>query len=350
MRVAIVGSGIAGLAAAHALSGAHALTHDVVMYEAAPRAGGHVYTVEADGHAVDMGFIVCNRDRYPRFCALLDELGIATRPTTMSFSVSHDGVEWGSASVSAMFAQRRRLVDPRHWRFLGHVVRFLVRARADLHASATRDPRPTTGLVARASLDEYPAARHVSREIRDRFVVPLAAALWSRRHGAARFQRTRTCASSSSTACCRRSGRCAGTRSPAHVLRGRAFRFRVSRGRHALGARGRRAPARRRRCLSRTGRGLVTAFHSALYRGELVHARHDAVRRAFRYPVYVAVLDLDELPVLHDQLRLFSHRRRNLFSFDERGAAACDLVLYLAFSEAAFAERTLADHQLLFLR
>jgi predicted NAD/FAD-binding protein len=166
MRVAIVGSGIAGLAAAHALVDDRT---EVVMYEAAPRAGGHVYTVDAEGHAIDMGFIVCNRERYPRFSALLDQLGIATRPTTMSFSVSHGDLEWGSESLSAVFAQRRRLVDPRHWRFLAHVVRFLARARTDLQ----------TVLVARASLDEYLAARHVSRELRDLFVVPLAAALWS---------------------------------------------------------------------------------------------------------------------------------------------------------------------------
>ena len=60
------------------------------------------------------------------------------------------------------------------------------------------------------------------------------------------------------------------------------------------------------------------SFRSALYRGELLHARHDAARRAFRYPLYVAALDLDELPALDRELRLFSHRGRNLFSFDER--------------------------------
>ncbi len=165
MRIAIVGSGIAGLAAAQGLGG----THEVVMYEAAAQPGGHVHTVEADGHAIDMGFIVCNRERYPRFCALLDELGIATRPTTMSFSVSDGELEWGSESLAAVFADRRRLVDPRHWRFLVHALRFLARARRDLASE----------LVEHASLDEYLEARRVSRELRDRFVVPLAAALWS---------------------------------------------------------------------------------------------------------------------------------------------------------------------------
>src|SRR5262245_63627589 len=104
-RVAVVGSGIAGLAAARALAGRHAVT----LYEAAARPGGHVSTVDADGHAVDLGFIVCNRERYPAFFAMLGELGIATRPTTMSFSVAIPGesgqdLEWGSASLGAVFA------------------------------------------------------------------------------------------------------------------------------------------------------------------------------------------------------------------------------------------------------
>ena len=163
MRIAIVGSGIAGLAAAHALG-----DHDVTMFEAAPRAGGHVYTVEVGDVAVDMGFIVHNRERYPCFTALLDELEIETRPTTMSFSVSHDGLEWGSESLSALFADRRRLLDPRHWRLLGEVVAFLRRARRDLQE------RPPTG-----SLDDYLAEHRVSAAVRERFVIPLAAALWS---------------------------------------------------------------------------------------------------------------------------------------------------------------------------
>ena len=164
MRVAIVGSGIAGLAAAHALR-----RHDVTVYEAAERPGGHVYTVETAGLAVDMGFIVHNRERYPRFCALLDELGIATRATTMSFSVSDGELEWGSESIWSLFPDRKRLFDPRHWRFIAEVLAFLERGRRDLGSAA----------VARASLDDYLAMRRVSRDVRERFVVPLAAALWS---------------------------------------------------------------------------------------------------------------------------------------------------------------------------
>ena len=167
MKVGVIGSGIAGLAAARALAG----RCDVTVLEAAARPGGHVYTVDTDGVAVDMGFIVHNRDNYPHFCALLDELGVATRPTTMAFSVAlpGDDLEWGSESLAAMFADRRRLVDRRHWRFLVEVVRFLAHARRDLGS----------GLVARASLDDYLEARRVVADVRERFVVPLAAALWS---------------------------------------------------------------------------------------------------------------------------------------------------------------------------
>src|SRR5688572_15891931 len=212
MRVAIVGSGISGLAAAHALD-ALPRPHEIVMFEAAARPGGHVYTVLADGHAIDMGFIVHSRERYPRFSLMLHQLAITTRPTTMSFSVSHGELEWGSESLGALFAQRRRLTDPRHWRLLAQVMAFLWRAQRDIerfHRECRRDPdehdlraaqhehelrrvsqqehdlsqhdhelRVSQHELARLSLDEYLSRRRVSRDVRDRFVIPLAAALWS---------------------------------------------------------------------------------------------------------------------------------------------------------------------------
>jgi predicted NAD/FAD-binding protein len=172
-RIAIVGSGIAGLAAARALAGRAGL--EVEVFEAADRPGGHVHTVTVDGVrgsvAIDMGFIVCNRENYPHLMRLLAELAVPTRPTSMAFSVALPArdLEWSSASLAAVFADRRRLVDPRHWRFLVAVLRFLRDGRRDLAGE----------LVHRASLDEYVRIRGVPDDVRAGFIVPLAAALWS---------------------------------------------------------------------------------------------------------------------------------------------------------------------------
>ncbi|MEZ4400717.1 MAG: FAD-dependent oxidoreductase [Kofleriaceae bacterium] len=168
-RVLVIGSGIAGLGAARALAG----RADVTVLEAAARPGGHVYTVDVDGTPVDMGFIVFSRPSYPRLCKLFDQLGIASRPTAMSFSVSLPDddrrFEWSSASPGGWFAQPGNLLRARHWRFLVEVVRFLRLGQRDLGSERTR----------RATLDEWLHDRRVSADIRERFVVPLAAALWS---------------------------------------------------------------------------------------------------------------------------------------------------------------------------
>ncbi|MBK7539279.1 MAG: FAD-dependent oxidoreductase [Myxococcales bacterium] len=170
-KVAIVGSGIAGLAAARALC----TRARVTVLEAAPTPGGHVVTITAPSRhgplAVDMGFIVCNRERYPHFFAMLEELDVPTRATAMSFSVSlpDRDLEWGSSSLGAMFADRRSLFRPGHWRFLVEVMRLLQRGQRDLARGACAD----------LSLDEYLARARVPAEVRDGFVIPLAAALWS---------------------------------------------------------------------------------------------------------------------------------------------------------------------------
>ena len=160
MKVAIVGAGIAGLAAARAL----APRHEVTVFEAAARAGGHAHTVDVDGPdgplAIDLGFIVSSRARYPRFYAMLDELGVATRPTTMSFAVRAGDLAWGSAPAAALRAPPRFLVA------LG---RFLAQARRDVGSALARA----------TTIDEYCAARRVPEDVRDGFVRPIAAALWS---------------------------------------------------------------------------------------------------------------------------------------------------------------------------
>lgn len=163
MNIAVIGAGVSGLGAAWALSAAHAVT----LYEAAPRAGGHVYTVDTRDGPVDLGFIVCNRERYPQLFALFAELGIATRPTTMSVSVALParGLEWSTAQP---FADRALLASPGHWRFLAGVARLVRAMRVDLARGEVR-----------GTLDAYLAARRVAPQLREAFVIPLAAALWS---------------------------------------------------------------------------------------------------------------------------------------------------------------------------
>jgi predicted NAD/FAD-binding protein len=168
-RVAIVGSGAAGLGAAWALAG----RCEVELFEAAASPGGHVYTVAVPGErpaAVDMGFIVWNPVTYPHLARLLGALGVRSRPTSMSFSVrAGDGeFEYGSADLRALFARRRDLVRPRHWRLLGGIARLLRDGHRDLGGAAV-------GL----RLDEYLAWRRVHADVAAAFVQPLASALWS---------------------------------------------------------------------------------------------------------------------------------------------------------------------------
>lgn len=168
MRVAVIGSGIAGLAACRALAG----RAEVVLFEAAARAGGHVATFAVPGGpAVDLGFIVFNEARYPHFSRLLAELGVASRASDMAFSVfrSDGSLELGSHDLGAAFAQRRNLVRPSHYRRLARMVRFLRRADRDLARGSAR------GLSLGAYLDRIGAGAAVRLEL----VEPLASALWS---------------------------------------------------------------------------------------------------------------------------------------------------------------------------
>ncbi|QWC85702.1 FAD-dependent oxidoreductase [Nocardioidaceae bacterium] len=126
--VAVVGAGISGLTAAYLLRG----DHDVTLFESEPRAGGHAHTHDvdlADGSpaAVDSGFIVLNDRTYPVVNRLFAELGVRTRPTEMSMSITCDGCGLsfaGGRKLPGIFAQRRRLLDPRFLRFLLDVKRF----------------------------------------------------------------------------------------------------------------------------------------------------------------------------------------------------------------------------------
>lgn len=168
-RIAIVGTGVSGLVAASLL----ARKNDVVVYEAADYVGGHTNTVDVedeDGtHPIDTGFIVHNERTYPVLCELFTELGIATRDTSMSFSVRCDrtGIEYGS-QASQLFAQRRNLVRPSHLAMLADVVRWNARAE---RLAADLDESVTLGALLEREGFGAPFI--------ERFILPMGGAIWS---------------------------------------------------------------------------------------------------------------------------------------------------------------------------
>lgn len=170
MKIAIVGAGIAGNVAASRLAGAHEIT----VFEAGTHAGGHSHThdVEIAGRrvAVDTGFIVYNERTYPRFTALLAELGVASQESRMSFSVRNEAadLEYNGTSVNALFAQRRNLLRPS---FLG-MVRDILR----FHREAPRllvEPGPEL------PLGRYLEDGRYGQAFRQHYILPMGAAIWS---------------------------------------------------------------------------------------------------------------------------------------------------------------------------
>lgn len=167
--IAVIGSGIAGLSAAWLLAQAHRVT----LYEADARLGGHSHTVDVarpGGEvAVDTGFIVYNESAYPNLTALYAHLGVPTKPSQMSFSVSLDGgaLEYAGTDLRGLFAQRSNLVNARFWSMLRDLLRF--------YREAPRDA-PTIGLL---PLDEYLDRGGYGRAFRDDHLYPMAAAIWS---------------------------------------------------------------------------------------------------------------------------------------------------------------------------
>jgi uncharacterized protein len=169
VRIAVVGSGISGLVAAHLLG----RRHDVVLLEADERVGGHTHTVDVDedGRAVpvDTGFIVFNERTYPHFVTLLRRLGVPWQESDMSFSARSDrrDFEYGSPALGALFAQRRNLVDPRFHRMLIDIFRFYRQARELLDEGSE------------VPLYEWLAARGYSAGFVDDHLLPLVGAVWS---------------------------------------------------------------------------------------------------------------------------------------------------------------------------
>ena len=161
MRIAVIGTGIAGLGAAYALSRAH----DVELFERDGRPGGHTNTIVHDGLALDTGFIVHNESNYPELIRLFGELGVRTQPSEMSFSVSCErhGLEYAG----------RRPLGHAPLGLVREIVRFLRRARGTLAGAREQ------------TLGGYVAEHGYSPQFRDHFLVPLTAAIWSSGTGAA---------------------------------------------------------------------------------------------------------------------------------------------------------------------
>ena len=182
MRAAVIGSGIAGLAAAHRLQ-RHC---DVTLFEAGDYFGGHTHTVDLTlpdqaghlvTHGVDTGFLVLNERTYPHLIRLLADLQVETVKSDMSFSVQVPGafgaqpLEWSGSTLSTVFSQRRNLLRPRFWRMLGDLLRF--------NKLATRIAQTQSDAELRQPLDKFLRAHGFSDEFRDWYLLPMIGCIWS---------------------------------------------------------------------------------------------------------------------------------------------------------------------------
>ena len=176
IKVAIVGSGISGLACAYRLAQSG---HSVTLFEANDYFGGHTHTVDVklDGitHGVDTGFLVFNHKTYPNLVKLFDELDVRTVATDMSFSVKlpleDRTLEWSGSSLNTVFAQRRNLFDKRFIRMLKDILRFNEQATALVEQPGNAHTE--------LSLGDYLFRNDYSAEFRDWYLLPMAGCIWS---------------------------------------------------------------------------------------------------------------------------------------------------------------------------
>lgn len=172
MRIAVVGGGISGMMSWYLLQ----QKHDVTLFEANDYLGGHTATVNVNvagqDYAIDTGFIVFNDWTYPIFNRFLQELDVAFQPTEMSFSVKNtaQNLEYNGNTLTSLFAQRRNLIRPSFWLMLGDIVRFnrlgkklLAENDADLDLA----------------LGDFLSKHHFGDAIRDNYLLPMGAAIWS---------------------------------------------------------------------------------------------------------------------------------------------------------------------------
>ncbi len=173
MRIAVIGSGIAGLSAAHNL--AKDPSNHVVIYEAADRLGGHANTVTvedptAGALGVDTGFIVHNDRNYPSLVALFDELGVPVQDTEMSFAVTDrsNGFHYRATNLNTLFADRKNLLSPTMWRMLADIFRFYRNANRYLDSGRSDQ-----------SIAEFLSDGGYHASFIDLHLIPMGAAVWS---------------------------------------------------------------------------------------------------------------------------------------------------------------------------
>ena len=172
MQIAVIGSGISGLACAHSLSA----QHTVSLFEADRILGGHTATKNVElgtrRYAIDTGFIVFNDWTYPNFIALMKEIGISSKPTEMGFSVcdSESGLEYAGGNLNTLFAQRRNLLSPRFLRMVSDILRFNRESVADLDAGRLDDSM---------TLGAYLDSRGYSEGFRRDYLIAMGSAIWS---------------------------------------------------------------------------------------------------------------------------------------------------------------------------
>ena len=174
MKIAVVGSGISGLVAAHVL----ARKHEVHLFESENRLGGHTHThtvdVASGSYQVDTGFIVHNDRNYPNFVKLMQQLGVETQNSFMSFSVKveENGLEYNGTNINSLFCQRRNIFNPKFYKMIQDILRF--NKEATQYYLNHKEEAPD-----KMTLEDYLLQNKYSKEFMEYYVMPMGAAIWS---------------------------------------------------------------------------------------------------------------------------------------------------------------------------